>query len=41
MPGTVDGDIAAGDVTVRVAETGQQWTIPLSATTISRTTVAV
>ena len=38
--GTNDGDIASGSVTVRAQETGEEWTIPISANTISRPTVA-
>jgi thermitase len=37
--GTHDGDIASGTVTVRLVETGEEWTIPLSANTIARITV--
>ncbi len=38
--GTNDGDIASGEVTVRLVETGQEWVIPISANTIARPTVA-
>jgi murein tripeptide amidase MpaA len=38
--GTNDGDIAAGTVTVRLVETGQQWVVPISTNTIARPTVA-
>ncbi|HLN64568.1 MAG TPA: vWA domain-containing protein, partial [Symbiobacteriaceae bacterium] len=38
--GTNDGDIATGEVTVRLVETGQEWVIPISANTIARPTVA-
>ena len=39
--GTDDGDIASGEVTVRLVETGEEWVIPISANTIARPTVAV
>ncbi|HEY0462635.1 MAG TPA: S8 family serine peptidase, partial [Polyangiaceae bacterium] len=39
--GTSEGDIASGEVRVRLVETGQEWLIPLSANTIARPTVAV
>jgi hypothetical protein len=38
--GTADGDIATGEVTVRLVESGQQWVIPIAANTIARPTVA-
>ncbi|MEO8596722.1 MAG: S8 family serine peptidase [Candidatus Solibacter sp.] len=38
--GVNDGDITAGEVTVRLLETGQQWVIPITANTIARPTVA-
>jgi hypothetical protein len=38
--GTNDGDISAGEVTVRLVETGEEWVIPISANTIARPTVA-
>jgi hypothetical protein len=38
--GTGDGDVATGEVTVRLAETGQEWVVPISANTIARPTVA-
>ncbi|MGH3974461.1 MAG: VWA domain-containing protein, partial [Pseudonocardiaceae bacterium] len=38
--GTNDGDIASGEVTVRLVETGEEWVIPISANTIARPTVA-
>ncbi|HEX2807018.1 MAG TPA: S8 family serine peptidase, partial [Kineosporiaceae bacterium] len=38
--GMNDGDITAGEVTVRLVETGEQWVIPISANTIARPTVA-
>ena len=38
--GTNDGDIANGEVTVRLVETGEEWVIPISANTIPRPTVA-
>lgn len=38
--GTNDGDIAGGEVTVRLVETGEEWVIPMSANTIARPTVA-
>ncbi|NEQ95583.1 MAG: S8 family serine peptidase [Cyanothece sp. SIO2G6] len=38
--GTNDGDIAIGEVTVRLVETGEEWLIPISANTIARPTVA-
>ncbi len=39
--GTVAGDIATGEVKVKCNETGQQWTVPITANTIKRPTVAV
>jgi hypothetical protein len=39
--GTSDGDSATGEVTVRNVETNQQWTIPITANTVRRPTVAV
>jgi len=39
--GTTDGDTANGSVTIRWEETGQEWTVPISANTISRPTVAL
>jgi len=38
--GTTDGDVATGEVTVRLVETGDEWVIPISANTITRPTVA-
>ncbi|HSJ48092.1 MAG TPA: S8 family serine peptidase [Gammaproteobacteria bacterium] len=38
--GTSDGDVAAGEVTVRLVQTGQEWVIPITANTIARPTVA-
>ena len=38
--GTNDGDIASGEVTVRLVETGEEWVIPISTNTIARPTVA-
>ena len=38
--GTAEGDIASGQVTVQLVETGEQWIIPISANTIARPTVA-
>ncbi len=38
--GTNDGDIASGEVTVRLVETGEEWVIPISSNTIARPTVA-
>ncbi|MEX2264199.1 MAG: S8 family serine peptidase [Bryobacteraceae bacterium] len=38
--GTNDGDITEGEVTVRLAESGQEWVIPISSNTINRPTVA-
>ena len=37
--GTNDGDIADGEVTVRLVETGEEWVVPISANTIARPTV--
>ena len=39
--GTTDGDSHTGSVTVQWEETGQEWTIPISANTVSRPTVAL
>lgn len=39
--GTAAGDVATGEVRVKCNETGQQWTVPISAKTIKRPTVAV
>jgi hypothetical protein len=39
--GTTDGDTASGSVTVRWQETGQEWTVPISANTVSRPTVVL
>lgn len=39
--GTVAGDVATGEVKVKSNETGQQWTIPITANTIKRPTVSV
>ncbi len=39
--GTTAGATDAGSVTVRCVETDEQWTIPISANTIARPTVAV
>jgi hypothetical protein len=39
--GTTAGDVATGEVKVKCNETGQQWTIPITANTIKRPTVAV
>ena len=39
--GTVDGDTASGSVTIRWVETGQEWTVPITANTVSRPTVAI
>jgi hypothetical protein len=38
--GTTAGDTAGGSVTVRCTETGDEWTIPITANTIARPTVA-
>ncbi len=39
--GTTNGDIAAGTVTIRCDETGEQFVIPLTANTIRRPTAAI
>jgi len=39
--GTDDGDAATGTVTVRCDETGEMWTLPLTANTIARPSAAV
>ena len=39
--GTAFGDVATGEVKVKCNETGQQWTVPITANTIKRPTVAV
>jgi hypothetical protein len=39
--GTTAGATAAGQVTVRCIQTGEQWTVPLTANTIARPTAAV
>ncbi len=39
--GTNDGDTAAGTVTIRCVETGNTWTIPITANTINRPNAAV
>jgi hypothetical protein len=38
---TSDGDTAAGSVTIRCQETGEEWTIPISANTVARPSAAV
>src|SRR6266568_787875 len=38
--GTTAGDVATGEVKVKCNETGQQWTVPITANTIKRPTVA-
>jgi Common central domain of tyrosinase/von Willebrand factor type A domain len=38
---TNDGDVAAGSVTVRCQETGDEWTIPITANTVARPMAAV
>jgi len=38
--GTTAGDTAGGSVTIRCPETGDEWTIPVTANTIARPTVA-
>ncbi|NBC01073.1 MAG: S8 family serine peptidase [Bacteroidetes bacterium] len=39
--GTTDGDTASGSVTIQWVETGQEWTVPITANTVSRPTVAI
>ena len=39
--GTSDGDSASGSVTIRAVETGEEWTINITANTVSRPTAAV
>ena len=39
--GTSAGDLAAGTVTVRCVQTGEEWTIPIGANVIAAPTVAV
>lgn len=39
--GTSDGDTANGSVTIRWEETGQEWTVPISANTVSRPSVVL
>lgn len=39
--GTVNGDVATGEVTVKCTETNQQFTVPIRTNTIKRPTVAV
>ncbi len=39
--GTSDGDTASGSVTVRWVETGQEWTVLISANTVSRPTAVL
>jgi hypothetical protein len=39
--GTAAGDVATGEVVVKNNESGQQWTVPITANTIKRPTVAV
>lgn len=39
--GTTPGDTASGSVTVRCQETGEEWTVPITANTVARPTVAV
>lgn len=39
--GTNDGDVATGTVTIRCVETAEEWTIPITAETISRPNAAV
>lgn len=39
--GTNAGDTASGSVTVQCTETGDEWTLPITANTIARPTVAV
>jgi hypothetical protein len=39
--GTAAGDVATGEVKVKCNETGKQWTVPITAKTIKRPTVAV
>lgn len=38
--GTTAGDTAGGNVTIRCQETGDEWTVPITANTIARPTVA-
>lgn len=39
--GTTDGDTATGEVTVRCVETGEEWTVPITANTKARESAAV
>ena len=39
--GTSDGDTASGSITIRWEETGQEWTVPISANTVGQLTAAV
>jgi hypothetical protein len=39
--GTADGDVATGEVKVKSNETGQQWTVPITANTVKPPTFAV
>ena len=39
--GTVEGDSANGSVTVRWAETGEEWDVPIAAETVRRPTVCL
>ena len=39
--GTNDGDITTGSVIIRCVQTNESWTIPITANTVSRPTVAV
>ncbi len=39
--GTNDGDTATGSVTIECPQTGDEWTIPITANTIARPTVGV
>jgi hypothetical protein len=39
--GTTDGDTDSGSVTIRWVETGQDWTVPISANTVSRPTACL
>ena len=39
--GTTDGDSASGSVTIRVLETGEEWTLPITANTVARPTAAI
>lgn len=39
--GTTAGDTATGEVVVRSVETGEEWTVPITANTVERPTAAV